>query len=208
MFRQELRAIERLQALEGDLVVEAAKEDNVFEIVALEDVEKQVHGTLRRHLEAWEEAGAGKFATNVIKEGFKLNMKEVPGAYEEKNNKSFEKDEKFAKEAIMKLVKMKVLKEVKREEVSCVNPLTVATNDRGKKRLCIDLSRYVNEFTEARKFKIESTLQFLQVVQPGDFMWTFDLKARHADRLNLLVLANYVKLFHFQSFVCLLSACL
>ena len=181
MLRQELRAIERLKALEGDMVEEVNKDTNVYEIMGLEDIEKKVHGTLQRHLRAWEEAGAGKFAVNVIKEGFKLNMRELPGSYEEKNNKSFVKEEDFGKDAIMKLVEMKVLKEVAKEEVSCVNPLTVAINDRGKKRLCIDLSRYVNEFTETKKFKIESTLQFLQVVQPGDYMWAFDLKARHAD---------------------------
>ena len=55
----------------------------------------------------------------------------------------------------MKLVKMKVLKEFKKKEVKCINPLTVAVKD-GKKRLCIDLSRYINEFTEAKKFKIKS----------------------------------------------------
>ena len=179
MLRHELRAIERLKALEGDMVEEAIKDSNVFEILALEDIEKKVHGTLRRHVQAWEEAGAGRFVINVIKEGFKLNMKELPGSYEEKNNKSFDKEDVFGKEAIMKLVEMRVLKEVVKEEVSCINPLTVAINDRLKKRLCIDLSRYVNEFTEAKKFKIESTMQFLQVVQPGDYMYAFDLKAAY-----------------------------
>ena len=95
------------------------------------------------------------------------------------HNKSFVKEQEFAVEAIEKLVKMKVLKEVPRDEVSCINPLTVAVNDRGKKRLCIDLSRYVNEYTVATKFRIESTVQFLQVVQKGDIMWSFDLKAAY-----------------------------
>ena len=183
MFAKEARAIERLEALEGDLVVEAAKgerNDAVFEIDGgAGGIEAQVHGTLRRHAAAWEEAGAGGFIMGVIKDGFKLNMKEMPGSYSEKNNKSFDKEQEFAVEAIEKLVKMKVLKEVSKEEVSCVNPLTVAINDRGKKRLCIDLSRYVNEFTLATKFRIESTVQFLQVVQPGDYMWSFDLKSAY-----------------------------
>ena len=171
--------MERLDALEGDMARKAASGDAVFEMIGQEDIEAKVHGTLGRHLEAWEEAGAGKFVTNVIKEGFRLNMKEMPGSYEEKNNKSFENEKEFGVEAIKKLVRMKVLKEVSKKEVSCINPLTVAINDRGKKRLCIDLSRYVNEFTEAKKFKIESTMQFLQVVQPGDFMYGFDLKAAY-----------------------------
>ena len=49
------------------------------------------------------------------------------------------KDELFAVEVVKKLAKMKILLEVKKGEVSCVNPLTVVINDRGMKRICIDL---------------------------------------------------------------------
>ena len=128
----------------------------------------------------------------------------------EKNNKSFIKEEEFGKEAIMKLVNMKVLMEVRKEEVNCINPLTVAVNDKGKKRLCINLSRYINEFTVAKKFKIESTVQFLQVVKPGDFLWAFDLKSayhqipmfeEHWKYLGLAVTFNKVKKYF--AFTCL-----
>ena len=134
---------------------------------------------MRRHVEAWEEAGAGKFAISVIKDGFKLNMAEMPGDYEERNNKSFREHEAFAVEEVEKMVKSKILREVSREEVKCVNPLTVAVNSNGKKRLCIDLSRYVNSYTKVTKFKIESTMQFLQVVKKGDYMWSFDLRSAY-----------------------------
>ena len=65
---------------------EAVFNNAVFDVIGLEEFETQVHGTLGRHLQAWEEAGAGKFVMNVIKEGFRLNIKEVPRIYEEKNN--------------------------------------------------------------------------------------------------------------------------
>ena len=179
MWQRELKAMERLDVLENNLVLEEGSigEDNKF--VDLTELETKVHGSLRKNVRAWEEAGAGAFVLSVIKEGFKLNMKHYPGEYEEKNNKSFEKDEVFAIEAIEKLVKMKILLEVEKSEVSCINPLTVAINDRGKKRLCIDLSRYVNEFTTATKFRIESTVHFLQVVKEGDWMYAFDLKSAY-----------------------------
>ena len=186
MWRREIEAMEKLDILEGNLVLEASKVDSkdsksgeegaVFDINV---VEAKVHGTLRRNAKAWEEAGAGNFVMSVIKDGFKLNLNQMPEEYEEKNNKSFLKEEVFAVEAIEKLVKMKILKEVERDEVSCVNPLTVAINDRGKKRLCIDLSHYVNEFTTATKFRIESTIQFLQVVKEGDYLYAFDLKGAY-----------------------------
>ena len=37
--------------------------------------------------------------------------------------------------------------------VGCVNLLTVAINDGGRKRLCIDMSRDVNDFTMAVEVK-------------------------------------------------------
>ena len=49
----------------------------------------------------------------------------------------------------------------------------------GKKRLCIDLSRYVNEFTTTTKLRIKSTVQFLQVVKEGAYMYAFDLKSAY-----------------------------
>ena len=144
-WRAEMRAMERLDALEGHLVARVPGEDDGGRGGAVVDTgagdsEVKVRGTLLRHIEAWEAAGAGAFALGVIKEGFKLSMVSTPRAYEEGNNKSFEKDREFAVEAVQKLVRLEILKEVGRSEVTCVNPLTVAINGVGKRRLCIDLS--------------------------------------------------------------------
>ena len=141
MWEVEMKAMERLDALENHL----SRKEGIFsegnKRVDLTKLETKVHGSLKKNVKAWEEAGAGAFALSVIEEGFKLNMnmEDYPGDYEEKNNKSFEKNKVFAIEAIDKLVKMKILLEVKKSEVSCVNPLMLAVNDRGKKRLCIRL---------------------------------------------------------------------
>ena len=58
--------------------------------------------------------------------------------------------------------------ETSREELWCINPLTVAKNAKRKRRLCIDLSRCVNKVIRAPKFKIQSTMSALQVVEKGD----------------------------------------
>jgi hypothetical protein len=181
MWRAEVKAMQRLDELEGHLVAEVSSCGKVGAIVdvGVGDAGVKVRGTLLRHIDAWEDAGAGAFALGVLKEGFKLNMDSVPGAYEEGNNKSFEKDREFAVDAVQKLVKLDILKEVERSEVTCVNPLTVAINGVGKKCLCIDLSRCVNEVNASYKFKIESTLQFLQVVKREDWMFAFDLKSAY-----------------------------
>ena len=66
----------------------------------------------------------------------------------------------FANDAVMKLLSIGVVAEVSRNELRCINPLTVAQNS-VKLRLCIDLSRCFNLQCDAQTFKIESTVQAL-----------------------------------------------
>ena len=56
-------------------------------------------------------------------------------------------------------------------EVKCVNPLSVASNAKGKKRLCLDLSRHVNEHVQANKFRIESVVEFQKSVKEGSWCY-------------------------------------
>ena len=77
------------------------------------------------------------------------------------------------------LVRARLVREVDRRSLVCVNPLTVAKNARGKRRLCIDLSRCLNKVIKAPKFKIESTIAALQVIEKGDYCFSFDLKSAY-----------------------------
>ena len=72
-----------------------------------------------------------------------------------------------------------LVKKVARTDLHCCNPLSVASNAVGKLRLCIDLSRHLNEVTKAPKFRIESTRDALQVVNKGDWAFSFDLKSAY-----------------------------
>ena len=65
---------------------------------------------------------------------------------------------------------------------------------KGKKRLCLDLSRCVNKVIKAPKFKIESTMAALQVVEQGDYMFSFDLKSAY---LQIRVNENFLKYLGF-----------
>ena len=49
---------------------------------------------------------------------------------------SYKKEIVWANEAVEKLRKARLVLEVRREELWCVNPLTVATNSNRKIRLC------------------------------------------------------------------------
>ena len=64
-----------------------------------------------------------------------------------------------------------------RGEVVCINPMSIASNKKGKKRLCIDLSRYVNIACKAKKFTTESVNEFTKTIKQGSWCWYYDLKS-------------------------------
>ena len=163
-------SFEYLEELEGDEVGESKDEED-----------RLVVESLRNHKEVWEEFGAGKMCMNIIEEGLKLNftVKGLPGKYQEKNNKSFFNNKNFATEEIEKLLRRRVIEEVDHKEVACINPMSVASNREGKKRLCIDLSRHVNDYCKAKKFRIESVSEFSKAVKKGSWLFSFDLKSAY-----------------------------
>ena len=92
------------------------------------------------------------------------------------NNKSYKENSSWAYEAVQKLLLGKIVRKVSREELMCINLLSVAINSKAKKRLCIDLSRRYNGVSKTKKLKIESTKEALQLIEKGDWMFSFDLK--------------------------------
>ena len=58
----------------------------------------------------------------------------------------------------------------------------------------MDLSRCVNKVIKALKFKIESTGAALQVIEKGDYMFSFDLKSAY---LQIRVNKNFLKYLGF-----------
>ena len=93
-----------------------------------------------------------------------------------------------------KLVRVKLVREMDKRSLVCVNPLTVAVNARGKRQLCIDLSRCLNKVIKAPKFKIESTIAALQVIEKGDYCFSFNLKSAY---LQVKLNENFLQHFGF-----------
>jgi hypothetical protein len=54
--------------------------------------------------------------------------------------------------------------------------LTVSVNSSGKERLILDL-RHVNKFIHKFKVKCEDFNEALEICQPGNFMFKFDLRS-------------------------------
>ena len=169
-----------LDNLEGvaEMQEEYLEELEGVSVKDMDDKVSTVVGSLFTHKHEWKKMGAGKMTMNIIETGLTLNFtKGQPGKYQEPNNKSCLTEAEFAEEEVIKLINKKVVREVSKDEVLCINPLSVASNRQGKKRLCIDLSRHVNQFCSAKKFRIESVTDFQKSVKKGSWMFSFDLKS-------------------------------
>jgi hypothetical protein len=171
---------ELLDKFEAAVELKAELKDDVIEIFEEEAGAKaKLTTTLREHYDHWRDTGASNFCLGVIREGYipKLEGCEEDFRYEEENNKSYKENKVFANGAVEEMKKFGVVKAVDKEECRFINPLTVATNKKGKKRLCIDLSRGLNKFTSCPKFKIRSLKEVRAAVERDDYGCSFDLRS-------------------------------
>ena len=98
-----------------------------------------VKGRLAKNIKFWEGINAGPWVLRIIKEGYALPFINEPEPADFKNNASAHK---FWEN-----------REVSREEVHVINPLTVADNG-NKLKLILDC-RYINQHLQIPKFKCE-----------------------------------------------------
>ena len=169
--------LETLEYFEGGVVTE--EQDGIVVMFDPDDrIETKITGTLREHYQKWVDIGASDFAKSVIRNGYIPQLGKMPTFYSEQNNKSYRDNSTFANEAVLKLLSVGIVAEVPKSFLRCINPLTVAQNTT-KPRLCIDLSRCFNVQCDAKHFKIVSTVEALQQIDQGDFMFSFDLKSAY-----------------------------
>jgi hypothetical protein len=128
---------------------------------------------------------------NILKYGYKIPVKmtaeQKATVYREGNNKSARSEMDFLQSEVERLVADGQVIEVK-APVTCTNPLTVAfkVNSDGtiKRRLVIDLSRWVNWMIVPDKFRMARFHDALAQSSRGDYQSVFDVsKAYHHIRL-------------------------
>ena len=126
----------------------------------------------------WEnDLKADIWTMNVVQEGYKLPFSTPPGKYQERNNKSARQEKPYLITSVASLRERGVVKKL-RCRPWCTNPLTVSSRSvegTVKKRLCIDLSRHVNLFLMMEAMTMNTLDKSLALVQPGDWMATYDL---------------------------------
>ena len=140
----------------------------------------KVAGNIARHefRDFWlNELKADIWTVNILEHGYKLPFTQEPGQYQERNNKSARTEKPYLIESVASLKERGVVKKL-RCRPWCTNPLTVSSrlvDGKIKKRLCIDLSRHVNLLLRQEAMTMTTLEKSLVLVQPGDWMATFDL---------------------------------
>ena len=169
--------------MEPDLVHDSEDSDelaflrvngNSFEVKSGDDY-LSVKGRLRGALKFWNDIHAPRFILDVIEYGYKLPLLQIPPPFTARNNSSALEQSAFVESAINDLVINGCVTEVF-EAPSIINPLSVSIQKSGKKRLILDL-RHVNQFLYKSRFRCEDLSIAKEILNPGDFMFTFDLKS-------------------------------
>jgi hypothetical protein len=145
-------------------------------------------GTVHENLEYWEQTfKADPYVSLILKNGYKIPVKMSAAQritrYREKNNQSARNEMDFVRSEVARLLKDGQIVECK-SPPRCTNPLSVAfkVNADGsiKRRLVIDLSRWVNGFNSPDRFKMARFQDALAQSSKGDFQSVFDIsKAYH-----------------------------
>ena len=132
-------------------------------------------GRLKRRYGEWEKMTSRPFILGVIKDGYKLPFKVIPQPVELKNNKSARDKTQFVYEEVQKLLSNGCIQEVE-SRPAVVNPLTVATNKSGKKRLDC---RHLNDCLAKFKFKYEDATVARQLFDRDTHLFSWDLRSAY-----------------------------
>ncbi|VDI14798.1 MFS transporter, SP family, solute carrier family 2 (myo-inositol transporter), member 13 [Mytilus galloprovincialis] len=134
-----------------------------------------VKGRLAKSIQYWEHIGANSFILDTLKNGYLIPFIDTPSSMYMKNNKSALKNDDFVSKYVNELVLSGCVIEVPFQPY-IVNPLSVATQKSGKRRLILDLST-LNLSVKKEKIKFEDWKIAVQYFQKNDYLYKFDLKS-------------------------------
>jgi hypothetical protein len=150
-------------------------------------------GSVHKNLKYWKDTfETDAYVTSILEKGYRIPVKmskaERTTAYRERNNQSACNKMPFVRSEVARLLADGQIVESK-TPVLCTNPLSVAfkvnTDGSIKKRLVIDLSRWVNGFITPDKFCMARFQEALAQSSKGDYQSVFDIsKAYHHLRLD------------------------
>ena len=140
------------------------------------DIENFRWGNLKNHLTKWENVTSDKIILDIIKIGLKLDVIDTP-----KSNSKFtfplSHEEKLIVKKEVALLKGKniVAKANVTENNTFVSGVFTRSKKDGSKRMILNLKR-LNKFVDYKHFKMESLQNVLELIRPGVYMASIDLK--------------------------------
>ena len=134
-------------------------------------------GRLKAHLAHWQSAEASEYILDVVTNGYKLPFKTMPESVELENNRSARENKDFVSSEISNLLRKGCIREVDSLPM-VVNPLTVATNRKGKQRMVLDC-RHLNPHLFKYKCCFENHSVARNLFEKGDYLFTFDIKGAY-----------------------------
>ena len=135
------------------------------------DAPVSVSGRLRKSIQFWRDIDAPRFIVDTIEFGYRLPLLQIPPPFVATNNNSALRESEFVESAISELISLEFITAV-------INPSSVSIQKSEKKRLILDL-RHVNQYLFKSEFRCEDVSIAREVLNPGDFMFSFDLKSGH-----------------------------
>ena len=154
-----------------DLYLEHVK---FFYDLDLVSVARGVKNSLKSHIEFWIHMGASDFVINTIKNGYVIPFIRNPPPMRFKNNNSALIHSDFVDQAIAELLDIGCVVKTPFQPF-VVNPLSVAVQSSGKKRLILDLSE-LNMYIKRDKIKFEDWKVALDYFTKDCYLFKFDLK--------------------------------
>ena len=130
-----------------------------------------------------EELGANQYVMTILEQGLKFPFRKLPENYEENNNRSVKDNERLVWDKIMEWEEAQYIRRVT-VKPKCVNPLSVSEKfdlqtKKLKKRVCLDLSRHVNDCMEPTPVKLCNLSQSESLLDKGDYQAGMDLENQY-----------------------------
>lgn len=130
---------------------------------------------LKTKLEYWEEICTNERVIEWLREGVPLPIENEPQPFHYRNRKFSSKETEFIDNEVTALLKAKCIEKCNSTiKPNWINPINTVPK-KNSYRLITDL-RHLNSYIKPPKFTYEDINTVIEVIQPEDFIVTFDLK--------------------------------
>lgn len=155
-----------------------------------------VGGRLSKFLKEWEKITTDKWVLEVIREGYKLEFLEKPPFLGVKPTRVPEKNQKLIKAEIDSLLEKNAIEIVQSSEIQTgfYSTLFLVPKKNGELRPVINL-KPLNRYLRKQHFKMDTMTKVLNLVEPGDWGLTIDLKDAY---FHIKIYKGHRKYLRFQ----------